>query len=180
MAIKIIDYSDVIQSLTFSFHGGNKEVYEASMGLNFDITKGNIVGFMGMEHNIESHICCIHRSNISPSEAEFVKMWSGIRFSSVSIRPSCNWMGDKPDDMVLDIGKKIPCSRILRQLDVQFDGYVPLCCLDGHGRIIFGDLKYMTIKEIWANKLREHYRRMHMENRYDELPYCSQCGVNIV
>jgi len=186
MAKSLIDYSDIIHSITFSFHGGNKAVYQEQMGLNFDSVKNNITNFMGMEHNIECHVFCMRRSAIVESEESFMKLWDDLPFKSVGIRSTFEWAGDKPDELTHFNSRKqegeitrVPCSRILRQLDVNYDGYVPLCCVDGHGKVIFGNLKEISIEEIWNNPLRRYYRDMHNAGRSGELPLCADCGMNV-
>jgi hypothetical protein len=187
MARRLIEYSDTIHSITFSFHGGTKEVYEDQMGLNFERVRNNILYFMDMDHDIECHIFCMHRSPIVFSEDSFRQLWNGMPFKSIGIRATFEWAGDKPDELTHFNNRKkegeierVPCSRILRQLDVNYDGYVPLCCVDGHGKVIFGNLKEMTIEEIWKNPLRRYYRDMHNAGRSGELPLCAECGMNVI
>jgi hypothetical protein len=187
MAKVLITYSDVIHSITFSFHGGNKEVYQDQMGLDFDKVRANITTFMQMDHQIECYIFCMHRSPMVITEDSFASLWDGLPFKGVGIRATFEWAGDKPDELTHFNSRKqageitrVPCSRILRQLDVNYDGYVPLCCVDGHGKVIFGNLNEISIEELWNNPLRRYYRDMHNSGRSGELPLCAECGMNIV
>lgn len=186
MARQLIAYSDIIHSITFSFHGGTRDVYKQQMGLDFNKVRANIINFMQMDHQIECHIFCMHRSPIALTEQDFMQLWDGVPFKSVGIRATFEWAGDKPDELTHFNSRKkegeikrVPCTRILYQLDVNYDGYVPLCCVDGHGKVIFGNLKEITIEELWNNPLRRYYRDMHNEGRSGELPLCSECGMNV-
>ena len=186
-AKRLIDYSDAIHSITFSFHGCNKEVYQREMGLDFDSVRANIINFMSMTHDIECNIFCMYRSTTEVSEPDFMALWQDLPFASVGIRATFEWVGDKPDPLTHFNAKKeqgeikrVPCSRILRQLEVNYDGYAPLCCMDGHSRVIFGNLNEISIEELWNNPLRRYYRDMHNEGRSGELPLCAECGMNVV
>jgi len=186
IAGKLIEYSDVIHSITISFMGGTKEVYEANMGLNFDMTRDNIAGFLLFNHDIETHIFCIKDSFTKDTESEFLALWTGLPFASITMRVRHEWAGDRPDDYSLISQRRqansvtrIPCSRILRQLDVFYDGSVPLCCVDWKGMARFGNVNEMSVKEIMENPLRQFYRDMHNEGFAGELPFCKDCDLTI-
>jgi hypothetical protein len=70
-----------------------------------------------------------------------------------------------------------PCSRALTQIMVLWDGRVSLCCFDGEGEVILGDLRKQTIREVFNGELALKYRTFHMEGRRQELPLCAGCTV---
>ena len=184
IAKKLIEYSDVIHIVVISFHGGSKEVYEYNMGLDFDITYQNIISFMGMNHTIPCEIFCMMDSVTKDTCSDFMGLWDNLGFKDVGIRARHGWAGYKPDDLShisnmkkLDNPKRTKCTRIFEQLDVFYDGNVPLCCFDGLGKIVFGNLKYNSIKDIMENPLRRFYQEQQESGNFDILPLCRNCDL---
>jgi radical SAM protein with 4Fe4S-binding SPASM domain len=183
VADELFSFTDVIHSVTISFHGGAPLVYHANMGLEFAKVSDNITRFMAKEPGFPVHIFCMRRSTTIDSLQAFLDLWNAVEgFTTVSIRGTMEWTGDKPDEMTplneIESPNRIPCSRILRQLDVTFDGDVALCCVDAHAQVLFGNLQKQSIEETWNNRLRRWYVEQH-ELRNFELPLCSECSINI-
>jgi MoaA/NifB/PqqE/SkfB family radical SAM enzyme len=177
----LLEYSDVIHSITFSFHGGTPEIYRQNMGLDFTKVSNNIIYFMNMKPVFPVHIFCMKRSTTVESIDAFLDFWNQVEnFTSVGIRGTMEWAGDRPDDMTLDIesANRIPCSRVLRQLDVAYNGDVCLCCVDAHNQIVFGNLYELTIEEILNNRLRKWYVEQHQMCNFN-IPLCDSCSINI-
>lgn len=60
------------------------------------------------------------------------------------------------------------CSRVLGQIMVLWDGRVSLCCFDGEGEVIFGDLNKETLREMYQRDPALTYRTLHNEGRRTE------------
>lgn len=67
------------------------------------------------------------------------------------------------------------CSRMMSQIMVLWDGRVSLCCFDGEGEVIFGDLNTQSIKDVYAGDKYLNYRLAHVEGRRSELKLCATC-----
>ena len=67
------------------------------------------------------------------------------------------------------------CNRALTQIMVLWDGRVSLCCFDGFGEVILGDLNRQTIREVFNGEQAAGIRRAHVEGRRQELPLCRTC-----
>lgn len=183
----LIDFNEAIHSVTISFHGGTPEIYRANMGLDYYKVHGNVIEFMAKNPPFPVNIFCMHRSSTVEGEQTFMELWQDVPgFESVGIRGAMEWTGDRPDSMTTikewqKAGKtitRVPCSRILRQLDVAYNGDVCLCCVDAHNQIIFGNLYEQSIEEIWDNRLRRWYVEQHEASNFN-LPLCDQCSMNI-
>ena len=83
-----------------------------------------------------------------------------------------NWAGGM---WPMRVKPTTPCSRALNQIMVLWDGRVSLCCFDGDGEVIFGDLNRQTIREVFAGEAATSYRRAHSEGRRGELKLCATC-----
>jgi radical SAM protein with 4Fe4S-binding SPASM domain len=183
MGAELIQFSDVIHSVTISFHGGTPEVYNANMGLDFQKVSENVKAFVAKVPLFPVHIFCMRRSTVAGSEEDFLRFWQPVAgFTSVTIRGTMEWAGDCPDEMAplreLDAVNRVPCSRILRQLDVAYNGDVALCCVDAHNQVLFGNLQAQTIQETWDNRMRQWYMEQHNACNFD-IPLCKECSINI-
>jgi hypothetical protein len=67
------------------------------------------------------------------------------------------------------------CNRALQQIMVLWDGRVSLCCFDGEGQEILGDLNHQTIKEIFNGPKATGIRLAHWEGRRSEIELCANC-----
>lgn len=68
-----------------------------------------------------------------------------------------------------------PCARALNQFMVLWDGRVSLCCFDGEGDVVLGDLNKQTIREIYNGQPALGIREAHIEGRRGELKLCATC-----
>lgn len=67
------------------------------------------------------------------------------------------------------------CHRALGQIMVLQDGRVSLCCFDGHGEEILGDLNTQTLREVYGGDKAVGIRQAHSEGRRQEIPMCAGC-----
>lgn len=67
------------------------------------------------------------------------------------------------------------CSRALSQIMVLHDGRVSLCCFDGDGREILGDLNVQSIREVYNSERATWIRTAHHEGRRNEVAICAGC-----
>lgn len=178
--------SAAISSLHISFHGGTKQVYEAFMGLQFEKVIANVNSFVDKKPMFPVYIFSTIHPDTVDSLDEFNNLWDPTKFEGIDIRDSMEWAGEKPNAMSLitflhtrnDV-KRVPCERILYQLDVMYDGRVCLCCVDAHGSIIFGNLIDNSLREVLRNPERRRYIEAHLAGKWDSLPLCNECGINI-
>ncbi len=89
-----------------------------------------------------------------------------------------NWAGaiNKKEPKWIGGFQRFPCSWIFRQMYVCWDGRVSLCCLDYEVKILLGDAKAQSIREIWHSpKLRE-IKQVHLDGNFNAISLCSQCS----
>ena len=67
------------------------------------------------------------------------------------------------------------CDRALHQIFVLWDGRVSLCCFDGEGEVILGDLNTQTIREVFNGDIAFGIREAHQNGRRGELILCKDC-----
>lgn len=179
---RLLEYEGTIVSITISFHGGTPAVYEQVMGLNFEKVRQNIVRFMAKSPAIPVNIYSLKLSATDDSLPQFMSLWDGMGFAGIGLQLAHTWAGEFSDELDITHAtglKKYPCSRVVGQMDVLYDGRVPLCCLDAHCKVLCGDLSSQSIAEVWNSDIRRHYREMHNAGRWDDLPLCDSCYMNL-
>lgn len=78
------------------------------------------------------------------------------------------WAGD--NDMPFR-----PCPLLWKQMVISFDGRVGLCCEDINLDVPLGELKDLSLFEIYNGRLISEYRKKHLKGKISNLPLCSGC-----
>lgn len=65
------------------------------------------------------------------------------------------------------------CINPWMSVSIQSNGNVVPCCFNFWDDIIYGNVKYNTLKEIWEGKKVKALRKQHEEKKYS--PICSKC-----
>lgn len=105
---------------------------------------------------------------------DFLARWGGptAQGGNAFLHLEGNWAGAM---YPVRVNPTSACSRALNEIMVMWDGRVSLCCFDGEGQVVFGDLNKQTIKEVFESERAQEYRRAHVEGRRGELPLCDNC-----
>ena len=174
--------------MTISFHGYNKESYESNMQLNFDKVKTNVDNYMKRHLKIPTNIYALLVDPKQDNIDQFQSLWHGKGFNGVSAGGGfMEWTGArKVSRTKLDLMKskpekyrRVPCDYVLHHFDVMYDGKVCLCCVDFQGEVIFGDLKYQSIMDVYNGRLYQYWTEQHLKNGGANLPLCKDCSINI-
>lgn len=68
------------------------------------------------------------------------------------------------------------CPYIFYSYSVNSDGQVSSCFLDWGRKLIIGDTRFQTMKEIWNSDEMNRLRLMHLEGKRRNNPVCGSCG----
>lgn len=68
------------------------------------------------------------------------------------------------------------CPYIFYSTTVNSDGTVSLCFLDWAHKLIIGDIKNQSLKEIWFGNELFQYQINYLQGKRKENPICSKCG----
>jgi len=74
------------------------------------------------------------------------------------------------------VSSVITCPYIFYAISVNSDGSASLCFLDWARKLIIGDAKSNSIKEIWESEALFNYRVEHLGGNRGGSPVCAQCG----
>ena len=112
---------------------------------------------------------------------EFLKKWGGPfnevnqatgKYGHAFLHLEGNWAGEM---WPMRVKPTTACSRALNQIMVLWDGRVSLCCFDGEGEVILGDLNTQTIREVFNGPPATGIRQAHAEGKRGELKLCATC-----
>ena len=103
------------------------------------------------------------------------KYWKG-KDVTIKIRPIVSWAGSiKTEKQKFDNTDRFPCTNVLKNMAIYFDGKVPICPMDYDAATLFGDVSKNSIEEVWTQSLKP-IRKLHLESRWEELPpFCYNC-----
>lgn len=160
-----------IEFVMFSFHGGDKATYERVMGLDFDIALQN-ARFLIEKATFPVSMYMLDYQDTHASIPAFQGLWGQHTFISPAFY---NWAGDIENPNKHLEQTQVPCGRVLNQLFVLWDGRVALCCMDGDGKHILGDLTHQTLQEVWHSN--QAMRDRHRAHDFTD-PLCAQCNLN--
>lgn len=68
------------------------------------------------------------------------------------------------------------CPYIFYSFSVNADGLVSSCFLDWKRKLIIGDVRVESMKEIWNSKKMNDLRIMHLEGKRKKIDSCGSCG----
>ena len=184
---KLLEYWNKLM-ITISFHGYDKESYEKNMCMNFEKVRGNIIGFMEQNKQIPVNIYALLPDSKQEYIDEFQTLWHGQGFNGVSAGGGfMEWTGARHvAETRLDLMRsnpekyhRVPCDYVMHHMDVMYDGKVCLCCVDYQGEVIFGDLEYQSIMDVYNGRLYQYWIEQHLKNGGKDLPLCKDCSMNV-
>jgi len=177
-AIKILDSG--LDIIYISLDANSKEVYERiRKGLNYDIVKKNIKRFIELKNsrNKEKPTIILNfcRTDENKNQVkDFVREWN--KHGQVWISNTHDWAGKAEVKAKSGLARRIdPCRLLWTELIVSWDGKVPLCCIDYDDKIIMGDLKNESIREVWSGERLKKNRNIHMDGDFNKIPLCESC-----
>lgn len=83
------------------------------------------------------------------------------------------------DQRIVDYSRySKPCQQLYQRLVNGCDGKVTMCCGDTLRKVVLGDAYKTPVAEIWKGDTLNKIRKLHRENRYNEIAPCKTCSVN--
>lgn len=68
------------------------------------------------------------------------------------------------------------CPYIFYSVAVNTDGTVSLCFLDWARKLVVGDLRKQSLKDVWQGEALHRHRIAHLQGRRKQDPTCAACG----
>lgn len=104
----------------------------------------------------------------------FIEKWGGFwnEGGNAFIHMEGNWAGAM---YPMRVTPELCCHRAIGEIMVLWDGRVSICCFDGEGKEILGDLSKQTIREMYNGERAWKFRNAHATGGRGQLPLCKDC-----
>jgi radical SAM protein with 4Fe4S-binding SPASM domain len=117
-------------------------------------------------HAIFDHICD------HASIEHIVPCFRGINYTELKPDYNTNIMGDEFIEVTV-------CPQPFFQLHIFPNGNISVCNADYNEKIVLGNVKSDPLVKIWNGEEWNRFRRMHLNGKRFEHPYCQFCAGNV-
>lgn len=173
-----------LDSIKISLDANNKETYEKiRIGGNFERVVENIKNFIKIRDSLgmkkpSVKINFIEMKDTAEEIAKSIEYWKPIVNQIAILRYIDFKVGENLS--VYEIRKKndFCCAFLWQKLSIHWDGETPICfrCSSNNDNSI-GNIKNMTIEEIWNSPRLQEMRQKHQHGEYLSIGICSECHV---
>lgn len=176
-----------LDRVNISIEGINEKQYLefSNYKINFDKFIGNIRHFYENRKNCEV-IIKINGDTLSDDDKKkFYEIFSDIA-DGVYIEhimpcwPEFELKGVEVNQEVGLYGQKIKevqvCPYVFYSFSINSDGSTSACFLDWSRKLIIGDAKYESVKDIWNGEKLLNYQKMFLKKKRKEHSVCCNCG----
>jgi radical SAM protein with 4Fe4S-binding SPASM domain len=175
---KILDLN--LHKINFSING-TKNSYKKIMGLDYGKTKKNIIYFLKREKekkqtfpltNISLMVLKENKEEIE----EVVNFWQDKVDSIMAYLPS-DWAGKLNIDTAVKNPfkfKRWPCGALWKNITVDVEGNVIMCCRDYESIVKFGNVLKQNIKKIKNSKKFRDLQKKQKKHDFST-PICKTC-----
>lgn len=94
--------------------------------------------------------------------------WPDYEMNGIDINETTGVYGHEKKD--IDI-----CPYIFYSIAINSDGTVSSCCVDWERKLVIGDTKNESIKEIWQGEKLKNLQIIHLNKKRKNHPVCSKC-----
>jgi MoaA/NifB/PqqE/SkfB family radical SAM enzyme len=176
-----------VNLLNISVDGYDKASYEKSrVNGKFDLLLKHLNLIKTLKRKSGSKTLTNIRVMLPPSllkEYPSIKSFWAPYADEVSLQYIVNINGHTTDafNVAVARGRYPKCSLPFKQLDVHWNGDVPLCTYSEHqednvGDYLLGNILQHSLKELWQSPLISHYRKAQKQRDFDAMPLCNGCG----
>lgn len=177
--------------LRISIYGPNEDAHRKNTGSTVKLARirENVAGLKAFrdEHGYATpHIYVkMIESDRTEENTEFLGTFQNVG-DEVGLEPVMNWNdpdqgnlsgidSDRLQDQGYFANKKTVCPFPFYTLVIHSDLKVSACCVDWDKKIIIGDLRTQTLREIWRGEALHALQLAHLEGRRRSLPGCNNC-----
>jgi radical SAM protein with 4Fe4S-binding SPASM domain len=175
-----------LDSLTFSFDGYTKAVYERiRVKANYEKVVSNIQSLLRMKKDlglvkpfVTIYTLAVTEESLE-NEAEFTQRFEGLPVDRFSVDTPRNWAGvleSGGEVQLTEMGARVtPCHRVWKTTAVLWDGTVVPCCADFSGDMPMGNVKDRPLTELLNTDTYRQLRRAMVARDLEAYPLCRGC-----
>jgi len=171
-----------VDKIAISFTSPIKETYKEKTGVDkLEEVENNIERLIKIKEAKKStkpliFIRMIVEDDTENQTEKFLVKWKGKKVIA-EIRDMHNYGGNVKNSHVKGRKKRYPCYHLWLSPAIHWNGDVSICCDDYARGALLGNVKEKTIQEMWTGEKINHYRKLHLNGKYDEMPICGDCDV---
>ena len=169
-----------VNSIRVSFYGNSPEVYAKVHGVKeglFNKVKNNLTNIAKIKAKTKLLLTYNVIQGYNEQDLEsWIKYWEGKADLLEAWRPH-NWVNGKNYRKVQK-KKMNTCGRPWKTpLQIQADGTVNMCCFDFDGKLLLGNLKTQSLKEIFESPIFKKILRCHISGNFKNSGLiCENCA----
>lgn len=176
-----------LDRINISIEGVNEKQYEdfSSFKINYEKLIANIRHLYNNRKNCEIIIKICGDTLTEDEKKKFYEIFGDIADGvyiehTMSCWPEFQLRGLAVNHEVGIYGQPIKevqvCPYVFYSFSINSDGLVSLCFLDWSRKLVIGDVKVESVKDIWGGDKLLNYQKMFLKKDRKKHPICGQCG----
>jgi radical SAM protein with 4Fe4S-binding SPASM domain len=167
--------NNLLDKVNFSLDAISPETYKIMRGLDYALVTKKIFKFIELNkrygNKIDISVSFVINDKNKHEVNKFKRFWKGKARVHIGVDDGRE---GKP---FINKSSKNPCSWPFNRIIILTNGDVVICCVDAKGKLIVGNIKNSSIKDIWNGETYERIRSLHLSGNKDKLPLCGSCYV---
>ncbi len=171
-----------VDKVSISFTSPDKETYLQKTGVDrLEQTEKNIEKLIEIRNEAESSkplifVRMIVEKDTEKQTRQFLEKWRDKKVI-VELRDMHNYGGNIDKTHVKKAKKRYPCYHLWLSPAIHWNGDVSICCDDYNRKALLGNIERQTMHQIWTGEKIKHYRKLHLQGKYNKIPVCENCDV---
>jgi MoaA/NifB/PqqE/SkfB family radical SAM enzyme len=174
-----------VDQITISVDGATREAYEQSrLGGSFERLMANLAALVERKRAYGSSLLVNIRIMLRPSQEadqeEMERFWKPYG-DTINVLHLGDFGTGDPDTYPVRLPGVFPrCTLTLREIEVRWNGDVPLCNRSDRQTgipegVLLGNINTNTILDLWSHPLMRQYRVAHRARDEENIPICNGC-----
>lgn len=153
-----IDFDKLVENIAFFYE--NRKQCEMIVKINGDIlTEEQKQEFYTIFGNITDGIFI----------ESIMDCWPTYELEKVEVNEDRGIYGQQ-------INEVLTCPYVFYSFPINSDGTASLCFLDWSRKLVIGDVKIQSVKEIWNSEAMREYQKLFLSGERKSHPVCAECG----
>jgi len=171
-----------VDKIAVSFTSPNRKTYLEKTGLDkLKNVEDNVLQLVKSKKQFNSSKPLIFVRMIVENETknqanDFLKKWKN-KGVIAELRDMHNYGGNMSFSNIKNNKRRYPCYHLWLSPALHWNGDVSICCDDYARKAVLGNVKETTIHELWTGDKIKHYRQLHLQGKFDQMPLCGNCDV---
>ncbi len=167
--------NNLLDKVNFSLDAITPKTFKIMRGLDYQTTIKKVRKFLELNkkygNKIKISVSFVINEQNQRELMSFRKFWRDKARIHIGVDDG---RGGKP---FINKASKKPCSWPFNRTVILTTGDVVICCVDAKGKLIVGNVKEKTLKEIWDSPIYENIRKLHVSGKKSNIELCKNCYV---